>query len=315
MNDVFAAYPAYTPELLDKLAQKPPGNHAPTLIDLMAQAMVSDVSKAAAQQAYQKVIRSQAYRNHLQASKALAGKLGLEPPARLDLSKLPRYSFYLRVDFRLKSPWLGRDDRAFSITDNPVRKDRALGLPLIAATTWKGTLRGACRAKCDAQQQRRLFGPEADRAAEEEDFKGRLYFYPTFFSAVNLEIINPHDRERRIGKNPIKMESVPKGTEGRFAALYVALKRDGPLPEREADFRAEVAADVRAVTAGCAAMMLELGFSAKRSSGYGEASQSLVGQLGILDMPAVPGWQPGFRSLRDMEHKGTELSELLGRMP
>ena len=41
--------------------------------------------------------------------------------------------------------------------------------------------------------------------------KGRLRFYPSFFNDIGLEIINPHDRVKRVGNKPIYIESVPQG--------------------------------------------------------------------------------------------------------
>jgi len=51
--------------------------------------------------------------------------------------------------------------------------------------------------------------------------RGRAIFYPTFFNKLSLEIINPHDRKRRAGTNPIFYEIVPEGTEGRLQVIYI----------------------------------------------------------------------------------------------
>jgi len=54
-----------------------------------------------------------------------------------------------------------------------------------------------------------------------ETRKGRAIFYPTYFDCVSLEVINPHDRKRRAGTQPIYFEVVPSGTEGIFQIAYI----------------------------------------------------------------------------------------------
>ena len=51
--------------------------------------------------------------------------------------------------------------------------------------------------------------------------RGRAVFYPTFFNKISLEIINPHDRKRRAGTNPIFYEIVPEGAEGNLQVIYI----------------------------------------------------------------------------------------------
>jgi len=106
---------------------------------------------------------------------------------------------------------------------------------------------------------------------------GRLRFYPTFFTRIGLEIINPHSRETGAGEVPILIESVPAGARGDFALFYVPQGRDGAQTCRE------VAADLERVTDGVQAMLLVYGFGAKTSSGYGVTGERFVGQ-GALEM-------------------------------
>lgn len=51
--------------------------------------------------------------------------------------------------------------------------------------------------------------------------KGRAIFYPTYFDYVSLEIINPHNRRRRAGTQPIHFEVVPSGTGGILQIAYI----------------------------------------------------------------------------------------------
>jgi CRISPR-associated protein Cmr2 len=130
----------------------------------------------------------------------------------------------IEVGFELLTPWYSKDDRVFHVMDNPVRKDRVFGVPFMAASSWKGLLRWACRMQAGLQKHLRendgkiegwrdpdwilhLFGNEK---GEEEDFhRGALVFYPTWFDKIGFEVINPHSRERRAGTQPIYYEVVP----------------------------------------------------------------------------------------------------------
>lgn len=104
--------------------------------------------------------------------------------------------------------------------------------------------------------------------------QGRLYFFPTFFDRIGLEIINPHLRDRRVGKNPIPFECVPAGGQGWFHLLYVPFDlADAP----EAEIRAAVAADFPLVARAVQAMLTVYGFGAKTSSGYGLADAGHAG--------------------------------------
>ncbi len=240
--------------------------------------------------------------------------LSLWRPASPDLASLPAHSTFLQLRFTLASPYLSRDDEVFHINSNPVRKDKVFKVPMVAGSAWKGNLRWtavhllAQRWAQDRNDEQLaegrfrlalLFGDEkvseeqgkglaqyphglsrqASRLYEERarvhfaahdgalpHHAGRLRFYPTFFDLIGLEVINPHDRRTRAGKKPIYMESVPVGTSGTFSLLYVPFDSVSE-PEGRADL-ALVAEAIRE-------MMLTYGFSAKKSSGFGEAKDLL----------------------------------------
>lgn len=59
--------------------------------------------------------------------------------------------------------------------------------------------------------------------------KGRALLYPTFFDSISFEVINPHDRSKRAGTNPIYYEVVPTGTIGKLQIIYIPY--DGLLIE------------------------------------------------------------------------------------
>ncbi|MFQ3617115.1 MAG: RAMP superfamily CRISPR-associated protein [Cyanobacteriota bacterium] len=247
-------------------------------------------------------------------------------PKLSDLANLPSLSFMLRIPFKLRKPYLSKDDRAFHLLDNPVRKDRLFQTPMVASTGWKGALHSAMLQQlaewwCNIDDKTsrthrkellarrisiaRLFGTEKgididDRKLESyldslsDDylarwyrrcirryiassgfFAGRLYFYPTFFDKIGLEVINPHDRKKGTGKNPILIECVPggkNGATGEFVILYVPF---GKVEE------SEVAADLKLVVEGVQAMLTVYGFGAKTSSGFGVADIEGKGELAI----------------------------------
>lgn len=195
----------------------------------------------------------------------------------LDLAQFPSYTFTLQFPFRLTKAYLSKDERAFYIVDNPVRRDKVFRLPYVAPSSWKGSLRAALWNQGHDEEQsavRRLFGNE--RAAEEDFQAGRLRFFPTYFKQHGLEIINPHDRQRRVGKNPILFESVPAGTPGVFSLLYVPFTRIG---RDEPETRRQLAEDLALVAEGVRAMFCTYGFGAKTSSGYGTAVEGFVDKI------------------------------------
>ncbi len=144
---------------------------------------------------------------------------------RPDLDLLPVGSWVIQFRFRLRTPYLSRDEELFHVIDNPVRAEPLWGLAFVAPTSWKGLLREAVRTGRDVPDHhpdvQRLFGNP--RAAEKGFLQGRLRFFPTFFDKKGLEIINPHDRERRAGRNPILIECVPAEAEGTFTLLYITV--------------------------------------------------------------------------------------------
>jgi CRISPR-associated protein Cmr2 len=203
----------------------------------------------------------------------------------IDLTILPLYSFVLQFTFTLLEPYISRDEQNFYIMDNPVRKDKVFGLPYVASTSWKGSLRNALWHRDHGPKDEtiiRLFGN--DKNTEEQQFlkAGRLYFFPTFFTRKSLEVINPQDRETRTGKQPILFESVPIDTPGIFTLLYVPFNLIG---KNEKETRQEIAEDLVVVSEGIQAMFRIYGFGAKTSSGFGLVKEAVSG--GMLKLRAI----------------------------
>ncbi len=305
MSDYYAAFPLYTSEQVQALKRN--SIDPVSLIDLLAQTTASEDTRVLGQDIYAGLLKTSMYRQRLERGARLIDPLGIGTPACIDLSSLPPLSFFLRADFALETPYLSRDDRVFSVTENPVRKDRVFGLPLIAGATWKGALRNACLLE-SPEALNRLFGPQATKnlGGEESAAKqheGRIYAFTSFFTQIATEIINPHGRVCRVGKNPIRIECVPRGARSRLVLLYLATPRDersrtlGP-----AHFRNQVADDLITVARCVQAALRNYGVSAKKSSGYGAAADMLVGERGIIEVAVLKGGSASF----------TRFSELVG---
>ncbi len=202
----------------------------------------------------------------------------------------------ITIEFELKSPWYSRDDRPFHVLDNPVRKDRVFGVPFMSASSWQGLLRCACRmedgllaslteedGKLDTPQWIvHLFG---NAKGEDKSFSGgALRCYPTWFDKVAFEVINPHDRARRAGTQPITYEVVPAGSRATLHLLYA------PTPgqaERQRVNPVEVLVKLLEATNK---LLTVYGFSARRTVGWGIATVGAKDvKVNQLTPPALEG--------------------------
>ena len=211
----------------------------------------------------------------------------LNLPAELHLETdfekctLPSHWLALEVKFELFTPWYSKDDRVFHVLDNPVRKDRVFGVPFMAAASWKGMLRWACRMQAGLREHLEkergvgkwsdppwilhLFGNEKGETEHKRFHEGALVFYPTWFDQIGFEVINPHSRVRRAGTQPIYYEVVPPGAKGALKLLYAPLpgasKRDGVNPLEAVEKLLEAIEQ----------LLTTYGISAKRTVGWGTA--------------------------------------------
>lgn len=225
---------------------------------------------------------AQEARAFIEQRRAWMLRLGLEP-ALPDLARFPHGAWALRIPFTLRQAYLSRDDQTFHLLDNPLKKEWVFKAPYLAASGWKGALRSAMRQmrgydkledKARDEQMLRLFG---NVKGEETAFvAGRLHFFPAFFDRLGLEVINPHDRVKGVGeRGPILFECAPVGAKGTFMLLYVPL---GAKVSAE-----EIAIDLEEVARGIREMLINYGFGAKTSSGFGVAEEALAddGRLAI----------------------------------
>ena len=227
--------------------------------------------------------KQQSFQNYLQEQYQQYHVLWETSP---DLELLPAGSFTISFGFTLTAPYISKDDTALHLLDNPVKKEWVFKLPYVAATQWKGALRMAVRQENGWDNNNadllRLFGSANDNDGTGNN--GRLYFYPTFFDQLSLEVINPHDRKTGAGSQPILMESVPSGTTGAFTLLYTPLDRIG---KDEAETRQQIFADLLLVATGLEALFTLYGFGAKTSSGFGVADNAVEDGKLVLNIPDV----------------------------
>ena len=197
---------------------------------------------------------------------------------KLDFSKIPTHWCSLEIPFTLQTPWYSKDDKPFHVLDNPLHKDKVFGVPFMSASTWKGLLRWACRMQAgllkhletdpkmnhwqDPDWIIHLFGNEKE---EKKDFRqGTLVFYPTWFSKIGFEVINPHSRKTHAGTIPILYEVVPAGTEGTLYLLYAPVNIDESKKYQKEALNNLITAIEQLLTI--------YGFSAKRTAGWGIAT-------------------------------------------
>ncbi len=228
---------------------------------------------------------------------------------RISLAVLPPYSFFIQFTFTLTQPYISRDEQDFYIIDNPVRKDKIFGLPYVASTSWKGNLRAALwYSESKKEDILHLFGNEKGNEDPKDFQAGCLYFYPTFFTSKSMEIINPQDRKKRVGMNPIPFESVPAGTTGVFTLLYIPFDLIG---KDEQETRNQIGRELQIVAKGLRAMFRIHGFGAKTNSGFGLARESLQNVLLEIRAPEIQELSEPLTSFKKLVEHMTKLKQTL----
>lgn len=219
-----------------------------------------------------------------QAAHEWADRTGTFLPQPDDLNGLPDGSWLLNMEFKLRRPFASKSEWElhefrqsnakgkveFHEIQAPIVRDHLTGLPTVKPTTWKGHLAFAAKREGLADHvRRRLFGTIRD---DESGSAGRLHFFPTFFNnETTREVVTPLWRDTRTpARGPIDIEVVPVGQKGKFCLLCVPRPR-GPNWHSE-----QVADDLVAASRAIRAMLLDYGFSAKKTSGWGVVEDSLV---------------------------------------
>jgi len=215
-----------------------------------------------------------------------------QPTALLEAIKiLPRGSWAICFDFTLKTPYLSHGIEAFDYLENGLIRDPVFEVPIISATSWKGGLRAAALAiVMEAQglemtattitvaekDERiiRLFGNSKD---EMTDFQqGRLTVFMTGFRKTSCIVLNPMNRPRRVGSQPILLECVPPdhANIGTFTALYCTPAQDAT--KRSEQWQTECWEDSELVGKAIRDLLTVWGIGAKKSSGNGNAQEAIT---------------------------------------
>jgi CRISPR-associated protein Cmr2 len=196
----------------------------------------------------------------------------------VNINLLPENSFFVQFEFILKRPFYSKDDDQFYIIDNPICKESVFKVPMVRPSGWAGALKNAIvnndkekHDELESQSIDRLFGYVSDK--EDDNKKGFLMLFPTYFDNIKFEIINPHDRKTKAGKNPIYYEVVPAKSTGLFSLLYVPFYISD---EEKSHVNDKIAFDIDLVAKGLKSMFLTYGFGAKTSSGFGIAKNDLI---------------------------------------
>ena len=109
--------------------------------------------------------------------------------------------------------------------------------------------------------------------------KGRGIFYPTYFNKVDYEIINPQDKGKRKGTNPIFYEVVPKGSKGTFQFIYIPF--NGILKDTK-ELNNEIKDDQKFIKDIFQYCLNDKGIGAKTKLGWGLAEDFKNEDLNII---------------------------------
>lgn len=250
-------------------------------------------------------------------------------PTKADVEELPAGSWLLRLEFNLAKPFSSKAEDEFHPFEeregrwlemhNPLALDHLTGLPLVQPTTWKGHLRFAAgMAGIEKRAIDRLFGSSRK---DESGQAGRLHFFPTFWDSVSKDearaVATPLHRDTRTpvqGRAPINIEVVPAGTKGIFCLLYI------PYP-RGKDWSADqIVEDLQVSVQAVETILLEYGFSAKKTAGWGIAQNKMGPEKGKLIIKGALTSEAGQQSFLEpeaaffkfMDDRGAVKSDYLG---
>jgi len=204
------------------------------------------------------------------AGRDWTGRTGNFVPQADDLHGLPDNSWFLDIEFKLRKPYTSKGEIEFSEVQSPIVRDQLTSLPTVMPATWKGHLAFAARTQdIEGAVRERLFG--AIRG-DESGQAGRLHFFPTFFSSQTArEVITPLWRDTRTpARGPIDIEVIAAGQHAKFFLLYV------PRPKGDKWHIDQIGEDLYAAARSVKAMLLDYGFSAKKTSGWGAVADSLM---------------------------------------
>ncbi len=154
------------------------------------------------------------------------------------------------------SNYFSKDDTYFYIIDNPIRKDKVFKMPYISPSMWKGMLRFMAEKQSDKESVDRIFGKEKK---DNDGTSGNIKIYPSFFSKIRLEVINPMNYVKKVGTLPIYFEVVSKD-DSKLIIFYLPKFHEQEYIDTDTKIIDEAVKN-----------LFTYGISAKRSSGWGKA--------------------------------------------
>ena len=198
-------------------------------------------------------------------------------PSLSSISFMPEGSWLITAELELRRPFYSQDDRPFYPVDNPLKRDWVFHTPYLPPSSIKGLLRWAWRMLYQDTSrgvEELLFGSLADDINEEHARHGSLYFWPLFWNPcqTGLEVLNPQDRIKGAGLNPVKYEVVKPGARAKLYLLFFNRSNDSAK-------KPEV---LSKLIDALAFLLQESGLAAKRSVDWGSVQ---VNQWRALFMP------------------------------
>ena len=161
----------------------------------------------------------------------------------------------------LKTPFFSRGIAEFSAVDNPISRDRLTEYPCLHASGAKGMLRHTFDPVADKDRILFLFGNDREVKSQADALAGSLVSTDVFFKCEKTfqEIISPHERPTRTVKLPVFFEMVKAGASAEWSIMLFDF----------ANRTERIRESVPIVLEHVSDLILDLGMSAKRSSGYG----------------------------------------------
>jgi CRISPR-associated protein Cmr2 len=134
------------------------------------------------------------------------------------LKQLLPFSFGVRTDFCLASPYYSADDDKYSIFDNPLLKENVFKVPMMRGSSWKGVIASAARTALEQDFSvenilsfGRLFGSGSEEFREIEalvkkhdynqKYQKKILFYALMkFGKVSMKNINEEKQKEELWK-------------------------------------------------------------------------------------------------------------------
>jgi hypothetical protein len=187
----------------------------------------------------------------------------------------------LSFEWRLVSPFFSRADIEMDVFDNPLSRDSLTLRPILRASGAKGMLGHVLRQN-DETLAEELLGPcvKKMQSPHAEGSAGSLVVGDVVFDKVGVDIFSPHERRFGVVDHPVSFEVVPEGAKAEWG-LMLWERMPGTLDTPG------LRARLNLILGSARDLLLSLGMSAKRTSGYGMAEPASL----VIRFTPGPGIQ------------------------